>query len=384
MKNKPLLLLIFFLEFMVIFLVASACNKKENPKQVIEQLKESELSNLKTDTLPDWPQDEPLFDVIRPVYFETNIEALIQIRHENDIIEKRKQILDFIWEKGSFPSMVLPEVEKNIRDQRYDSLYHQNLERIDKLVISMDYDLKSIAYHFVPKRSNNKLMIYQQGHSGDFINGISTINFFLNNGYSVMAFSMPLLGMNNQPIVDLPRFGKLKLTTHDHLIFLPVVAIKYFIEPIIATINYADKFNYDAVHMIGISGGGWTTTLCAAIDTRIKHSYPVAGSLPIYLRSECFRDWGDYEQSLPELYRIANYLELYMMGSNGIGRKQFQILNQYDECCFAGIKYRTYEHILKNRIIEVGNSNYDIYLDSSHKEHKISEQVLKVVLNDLK
>ena len=69
-----------------------------------------------------------------------------------------------------------------------------------------------------------------------------------------MAFSMPLLGMNNQPIVDLPRFGKIKLTKHDHLIFLPVVAIKYFIEPIIATINYADKFNYDFVNKFSPEG----------------------------------------------------------------------------------------------------------------------------------
>ena len=136
--------------------------------------------------------------------------------------------------------------------------------------------------------------------------------------------------------------------------------------------------------MIGISGGGWTTTLCAAIDTRIQHSYPVAGSLPLFLRSECSRDWGDYEQSLPGFYRIANYPELYMMGSNGIGRKQFQILNQYDACCFGGIKYRIYENILKNRIKEVGNSEYDIYLDSSHKEHKISKQALNVVMYDLK
>ena len=372
-----------FLKFVVILLVTFACQNKENTNQIIEQQKESELSNLKTDTLPDWSQDEPFFDVIRPVYLETDFETLIQIRNENDIIEKRKQISDFIWGKGSFPGMVLPEIENNIRDHRYDSLYDHNLERIDKLVISMDYNVKSIAYHFIPKHSNNKLMIYQQGHSGDFIVGISTISFFLNNGYSVMAFSMPLLGMNNQPIVDFPRFGKIKLKSHNRLVFLPGGAIKCFIEPIIVSINYANKLNYDAVHMIGISGGGWTTTLCAAIDTRIKHSYPVAGTLPLYLRSECPRDWGDFEQSMPELYRIANYPELYIMGSNGVGRKQFQILNQYDECCFGGIKYRVYENILKKRVKEVGNSNYDIYLDSSHKEHKISEQALKVVLNDL-
>ena len=372
-----------FLELIVIFLVTFACQVKENPKQVSEQQEEPELMNLKTDTLPDWSQDEPFFDKIRPVYYETDVEALIQINNENDIIERRKQLINFIWEKEGFPDKDLPVIEKNIKDQRYDSLFHQNLEKIDKLVISMDYGLKSIAYHFIPKQSKNKLMIYQQGHRGDFIIGIETINFFLNNGYSVVAFSMPLLGMNNQPLVDLPGFGKIKLTTHEELKFLPDGAIKYFIEPVIASINYANRFNYDAVHMIGISGGGWTTTLCAAIDTRIQHSYPVAGSLPIFLRSECSRDWGDYEQSLPELYRIANYPELYMMGSNGAGRKQFQILNQYDACCFGGVKYRSYEHILKSRIKKVGNSDYDIYLDSSHKEHKISEQALNVVMDDL-
>ena len=37
--------------------------------------------------------------------------------------------------------------------------------------------------------------------------------------------------------------------------------------------------------MIGISGGGWTTTVYPAIDTRISESFSVAGSLPLSLRN---------------------------------------------------------------------------------------------------
>ena len=36
--------------------------------------------------------------------------------------------------------------------------------------------------------------------------------------------------------------------------------------------------------MIGLSGGGWTTTVAAAIDPRVGLSIPVAGSLPFDMR----------------------------------------------------------------------------------------------------
>ena len=325
-------------------------------------------------------QDNLIFEEIDPAYYETDVGSFIQIKTEKEIVKKRKELVKFIWGKKGFPDSNLPTSEKDIKDNRYVEL--ENLKQIDKLTVTMDYGLISIIYHFIPKKSNNKLMLYHQGHNGDFIHGKDVIAAFINKGYSVMAFSMPLLGMNNQPVVELKRFGKLKLTKHDHLKFLDH-PIKYFIEPITTALNYAEKLNYDAIHMIGISGGGWTTTLCAAIDTRIMRSYPVAGTYPIYLRSNCNRDWGDYEQTVPELYAIANYLELYIMGSYGKGRKQFQMLNKYDSCCFAGIKYRTYEKTVKEIVARLGKGEFEIFLDDSHKEHKISDPVLKVVFKDL-
>ena len=112
--------------------------------------------------------------------------------------------------------------------------------------------------------------------------------------------------------------------------------------------NYAElNFRYRSVAMMGISGGGWLTTLYAALDPRVRASYPVAGTLPIFLRSKAARDWGDYEQNHPDLYRIANYPELYVLGSHGEGRRQIQILNRYDDCCFAGTRSRLYEEAVR-------------------------------------
>ena len=134
--------------------------------------------------------------------------------------------------------------------------------------------------------------------------------------------------------------------------------------------------------MIGISGGGWTTTLVSALDNRIKYSFPVAGTSPIYLRSE--RDWGDWEQTIPELLHNSNYLEMYILGAYGKGRKQIQIINKYDACCFAGTKWKTYYSEVSNRVKDLNNGNWDLWLDETHKGHKISEYILEKILNEMK
>ena len=86
--------------------------------------------------------------------------------------------------------------------------------------------------------------------------------------------------------------------------------------------------------MVGLSGGGWTTNLISALDDRIKYSFNVAGSIPLYYRER--GSIGDIEQYLPQLYRdIAGYPDLYILGAFGKGRKQVQILNRQDDCCFG-------------------------------------------------
>jgi hypothetical protein len=317
----------------------------------------------------------------------------IYITNPNDIKDKRTKLIQYIWKNEGFPTSRIPEfIEKNIKDDRYADL--DNLKNIDKIVTSMNYGVNSIAYHFHPLKSNNHLMIYHQGHDGDFIQGKQTIQFFLKNGYSVMAFSMPLMGMNNEPTIDLPPFGKITLLLvpnlgHAILRLLETEnfsPIKFFLEPIVVATNYIEKsFNYQSINMIGLSGGGWTTTLSAAVDSRISKSYPVAGSLPLYLRTSLNpNDIGDYEQYVSDLYRICNYLELYILGAYGEGRKQLQMLVKDDPCCFGGFGYQTYEKGLKEIISKLGKGKFAVYLDVVNQEHSISNKMLEIVLNDLK
>ena len=327
--------------------------------------------------------DDAQFEVIKQEYLDTDVAGLIQINSPKDVLDKRKALIRYVWGAKGFPSSKQPaSVQTNIEDSRYARLFNGNLKQIDKITVEMEKGLNSIAFHFIPKKCNDKLIIYHQGHRGDFVLGIDTIEACLEKGYAVMAFSMPLLGMNNKPVVYHERFGRFLFTRHHHLTLLEN-PLQYFMEPMAVGLNYAARFNYKAVYMTGISGGGWTTTLYAAIDTRIRRSYPVAGSLPIYLRSNSGRDWGDYEQTVGDLYRTTNYLELYVMGAYGKGRSQIQLLNQYDACCFAGITNRTYEKIVAEKVANLGKGRFRLFLDSSHKEHKISEPVLAVIFEDL-
>ena len=318
--------------------------------------------------------------------YENNVGELINIKNSDDVFKLKNNLIDFIWKDNGFPDSKLPNsVNLDISNSLYDDFL--NLERIDQLNIEMEYGINSISYLFIPESSNNKLIIYHQGHGGDFYNGKETIQFFLEKNYSVLAFSMPLFGMNDKPLVEISNLGTIQLTSHEHFRFLEsnnFSPIKFFIEPIAISLNYLDKnYNFLSYDMVGISGGGWTVTLYSAIDDRISKTYSIAGSVPIYLRS-ITENRGDYEQWLPELYQITNYLDLYIMSSYGEDKKFIQIFNKYDSCCFSGELYQTYENEIKKLLFLLNNDgDFDIFLDDTHKTHKISDYALEIIIQSM-
>jgi len=331
------------------------------------------------------------FESIIPVKMDEldfDIASIIAIHSEQDVEAKCKALIKILWGKDGFPFGKLPDSVSNaISDSDFVSL--KNLQRIDRLAVEMEAGFNSIVYHFIPEQENGSAAIYHQGHGGKFNIGISTIRAFLKRGYHVFAMSMPLLGMNRKPVVTTERFGKLIIHSHNQMILLEPKAghpVKYFMEPVAVVTNYAQKFNFKQLIMTGLSGGGWTTTLYAAIDPRIDISYPVAGTLPHYLRARDFGgsgSMGDYEQRAAEIYRAANYLELYIMGSYGKNRHQLQILNEFDACCFRGTGYLTYLDSVRHRLLHLGQGSFNVFLDSTHRAHQISAEALNTIFNDL-
>jgi len=328
--------------------------------------------------------DSDLRNVEASVISNFDAGSLININEENDVYQKKQKLIQYIWKTDQLPQKVPADIVNKINDPRFENL--DNLKEIDKISIEMENGITSMVYLFHPNDANSKLVVYHQGHSNGFIKGKSTINEFLKNGYSVAAFSMPLIEKDSQPIIDITNIGPVKFQEHKQFSLLETddfSPLTYFFTPITLTLNYLDKnYEFTDYHMVGISGGGWTTTVYSAIDSRISKSFAISGSLPLPLRYQV-QDIGDWEQLEPGIYNVANYLELYVMSSYGENREFVQIFNEYDPCCFGGTLYELYEDDVRSVISNIGNGKYSTYLDSSHIEHKISDSVIEFILESI-
>ncbi len=217
-----------------------------------------------------------------------------------------------------------------------------------------------------------------------------TIQALLREGFGVLGVFMPHMRPGDctgkhEAIFELKTAGS---------------PIRYFLEPTAISLNYlkepkravADQFpRYRAFHMIGLSGGGWTTTVYAAIDPTIRCSFPVAGTIPLYLRSG--GSIGDREQFEPSFYRLAGYPDLYVLGAGGQGRKQVQVLVRRDDCCFGvaqhdsqatGLPYadamREYEARVQAALKEIGPGSFRLQIDEKAPSHMISHSTIEEVL----
>ncbi|RZD48630.1 MAG: hypothetical protein CXT78_00995 [Thaumarchaeota archaeon] len=315
--------------------------------------------------------------------YGVDINSLIDISSVDELKIKRSQLIYYLWNQNDLPQEFPTNIQQNIDVSLFSDL--KNLKQIDLIEHKMEFGINSISYMFHPEDSNNKIVFYHQGHGGDFIKGKNTIEFFLNNGYTVQAFSMLLLGINEKPIVE-TEFGPIILNSHDHLKYLEsekFVPLKLFFEPLVVSLNYLDShFNFDEYYMVGISGGAWTAMYYSAIDERISQTYPVAGPYPLFIRSN-YNQIGDYETEHPQLLEIVNELEAYLMGSFGKDRKFVQIYNKFDSCCWDGEYYKIFESTIKEKVSEFGSGYYDVIIDDTHHQHIISDHALILIKNNM-
>jgi hypothetical protein len=333
---------------------------------------------------------------IDPYYWTVDVASFIHVTNSTQVAAVRNRLIAYLWKQNGWPATNMPASVLTVPTPGWVSgLGSTNIDHVDRMDILMDYGLHSIVYHIRAAQSSNRLLLYHYGHGGGIGYGEDgwqeTMRQSLDAGYDVMVFWMPLLGENSTVAQNVPGYGAAAVPLVDHNRMAVVLEnakgsfIRFFVEPVVVAINYAKaRYNYADVNMVGLSGGGWTTHLCAAIDPRIEYSFPVAGSLPLYLRvGPCPNgSVGDAEQEWAPLYQdIASWLDIYILGGTGEGRQQIHILNQFDTCCFWGIGYQTYEAVVSNVVASIGPGLYRVYSDSTQPgDHQISPTALESVI----
>jgi len=230
----------------------------------------------------------------------------------------------------------LPDAVDPAYDTRWSGVPYREL----KWVTSIRKDGgRSVALLFVVDRPRGTV-IYHQGHRGDVIHGYGTIKFFVESGYNVAAFAMPTESHSSLPLCS-------------------------FVSPVLRFLNL-DLVK--PVFMVGISGGGWTTSVVAAMTNKLTRSYPVAGTLPLDVHSNADgkRDWEQLEVA-----RILGYRPLYRLAVQG----GITIYNDQDPCCFAINQEKAtsvFESVPYWKAVVVHNS-----------KHSISKKALDIILKDI-
>jgi hypothetical protein len=325
----------------------------------------------------------------------------IRILKPGDVIDKRLEIIRAIWNSAKIPDRSDVAVTSNFPNPLHPNKVFRRVDKLEIPVPGLD-SVKDLAYLFVPVKRNKRLIVFNPGHSCTLIDDEkhysrieATITGLAEAGYDVLAVYMPhvIESVETNCKFDHCTVYNADLGIPDPL---PTYGLRLFLDPTIVSLNYVLKeYKYKRVDMVGLSGGGWTTNLISALDDRIKFSFNVAGSIPLFYRVG--GSIGDIEQFLPQLYRdIAGYPDLYILGAYGKGRKQFQILNRQDNCCFGQKQHnpsRNYdddmhptEQSVKSGLDSLGEKgHYSLTIDETSPNHQISEFALKnVILPGLK
>jgi hypothetical protein len=355
-------------------------------------------------------------------------DSVIKINTVADANNARTNLITRIWGNGSLPNG-LPNIpaqmsitpnniaDPNVRTELTNLLNQlwPNYGRVDLLQHQMRDSNGNVVHTalgwYIEPAANprGKLVIVHQGHDptlvdpnpvsgGDGHLGLArAMNNLLLEGYGVIGMYMP----GDRP-------GDTSGNSHPTLIeHTPVTAgsgLQFFMDPVLKFLNYAINTGlYTNYYMMGLSGGGWTTTVYAAIDPRIEMSFPVAGTVPLFMRS-CSSS-GDAEDYFDHtFYGIAGYQDLYILGSYGAiptggQRHQTQVLNRNDSCCFGMNEYSdppnwdnklsAYEIAVRNKLQSLGLGMFRLEIDENTttvdgQKHMVSTGALfRTILGEL-
>lgn len=321
-----------------------------------------------------------------------SIRTLIDLPSAEAAAARRTALIELIWKAPELPSTLPAQVQPDFPDPTGGRL--RNLARDTRLTIPMEHGFTAVVDYFTPKTLTGAPVLYNHGHVGNHLadDALAVIDALLADGHPVAAFTMPGRAPNlAPPRLTTVRAGEIPPTfDHDTYAYLETPdfsPLKLFLQPLVATVNWLkdapDGPRAAEVDAVGFSGGGWTVTVAAAVDPRILRSFPVAGSLPLYLMAAPPNSrLGDYEQLHPALLARANFLELYVLGGAGTGRRQVQIINQFDGCCYRGVGALDYAPPVTEAATRLGGG-YDLLVTKGTR-HEVNAEALARIRAELR
>jgi hypothetical protein len=369
------------------------------------------LIGLAQTTQAQMEMDSPLPDF--------NPERMVRFESVSQAERRRESLQKYIWPEG-LPS-TRPKVSNVMQPSELEKVSADLIDHVDRFEITVGpFDFEAIAFRVVPRAMRQpaiRVMVHH-GHVPDGADhyldaGVKeTIEFLLQHGCEVTVMQMPLVGWNGDSTGIFPDQTPFELSQrgtagHQEMFtqlepHLEGQTFRFFLEPILQVVNELTAVSdaEERLVMIGLSGGGWATHMAAAIDVRIDDSVPVAGAMPLYARAYSPGSKGDTEQYHEPLYRevdrdgdgipetaagVASWLEIFALGamSQKQPRRQIQVLNFYDSCCFSGDIYRTYDTFLEDRIQQLGTGSWSLFVDRTHRDHLISVETLEKVVKPL-
>jgi hypothetical protein len=295
----------------------------------------------------------------------------------------RRRVRRYVWGRAALDIGRKPDVfSRNVPTYLRRPL--GGVDRVDRMVVHQSHGIDSVVELQHPIGKPRGFVIVHGGH-GDVEDELRPLmQALIDRGFVVALMNMPLSGWNPRPLVRLPDYGAVVLRTHNQLGLLPGGpgrALALFLDPVVVTVNEARAMGFDSVGMVGLSGGGWTTTVSAAIDPRIGRAFDVAGSLPLHLRTSP-EDQGDFEQLLPGFYAVVSFEDLYVLGALEPGRQHVQIFNDEDPCCFALRTAPPYTVAVQRALERADGGSFRVVL--SHNDvHSLGEDAEEVVLRGL-
>jgi hypothetical protein len=166
-------------------------------------------------------------------------------------------------------------------------------------------------------------------------------------------------------------------------------SLVWFLDPAIRALNQAIADLAPAhVYMTGISGGGWTTDLVAAVDTRIEAAYPVFGSMPFGLRTyAAYVDANDYEQSARQkTWAVVTPIEVFALGAFEARRRLHTLGTLEPVFTVTAAKLprvRDFEARV-NTLLDGGRlGSQQVWLDDTTANHEYSSAALAAIWADI-